>query len=132
MDDSKKEADKGTKAETKPENGPDAARKYKVLIEVDENDTIHEVVIDGAGPIKQEEVMGLLHLKAGMVYNPFQFRRDYADIQEIYNKRGYAVTPDPEAGLDDKSNLRVGLIVARVTEIRIAKKSQNQADRHPA
>ena len=88
---------------------------------MDENDTIHDVNIDGAGPIKQEDVRALLHLKSGMVYNPFQFRRDYADIQELYNKRGYAVTPDPDAGIDDKSNLKVGLVVARVTDIRIAK-----------
>lgn len=110
-----------SKDDKKEEAVADTAKRYKVIIEVDENDTIHEVAINGAGPIKQEDILALMHLKTGMVYNPFQFRRDYADIQELYNKRGYAVTPDPEAGIDGKSDLRVGLVVARVTDIRVAK-----------
>ena len=125
----KDKADKDKEATKKPDvaDEPNAGKRYKVVIEVDENDTIHDVHIDGEGPIKQEDVQALLHLKPGMVYNPFQFRRDYADIQELYNKRGYAVTPDPEAGIDDKSSLRVGLVVARVTDIRIAKNHKTKA-----
>ncbi len=106
---------------------PNAAKRYKVIVEVDENPTITTVDVIGSGPIKEDDVRALVHSKIGMVYNPFQFRRDYADIQELYNKRGYIVTPDPSADIGDKGDLKVALLVARVGDIRIAKNHRTKA-----
>ena len=118
----------GNKSEAdKSADDPNAGKRFKVIVEVDENPTIAGVSIEGAGPVKEDDVRALVHLKPGMVYNPFQFRRDYADIQELYNKRGYIVTPDPAADLDSKNNLKVALIVARVADIRVAKNHKTKA-----
>ena len=106
---------------------PTAGKRYKVIVEVDENPTIAGVSIEGNDPLKEDDVRPLVHLKPGMVYNPFQFRRDYADIQELYNKRGYIVTPDPAADLDGQNNLKVALVVARVADIRVAKNHKTKA-----
>jgi outer membrane protein insertion porin family len=91
----------------------------KVVIELDENDVVAGINITGSGPIKPTEIRPLLHLNLGVVYNPLQFRRDYLDIQQLYNRRGYAVTPSQDAGFDEKGILNVALNVARVTEIKI-------------
>ncbi|HLV79656.1 MAG TPA: POTRA domain-containing protein, partial [Chthonomonadaceae bacterium] len=105
--------------EYNPPNG-----QCKVIIEVDENDTIRSVNITGSGPIKPEEVQKLLHinLQSGTVYNEEQFARDFQDIQDLYRRQGYIVIPAQDAGPDPKnpSVLNVDLIVARVTEIKIA------------
>jgi outer membrane protein insertion porin family len=93
--------------------------RCKVVIEVDENDRVANINIAGSGPIKPTEIVPLLHLKPGVVYNPLQFRRDYDDIQQLYNRRGYTVTPAQDAGFDEKGVLNVDLKVARVSEIHI-------------
>jgi outer membrane protein insertion porin family len=93
--------------------------RCKVIIEVDENDKVAAINIAGSGPIKPDEIIPLLHLKPGVIYNPIQFRRDYDDIQQLYNRRGYAVTPSQEAGFDEHGVLNVLLTVARVAEIHI-------------
>ena len=119
--------DKAGKTNAPTETDANAAKRFKVIIEVDENPTITTVEVSGAGPVKEDDVRVLVHSKKGMVYNPFQFRRDYADIQEMYNKRGYIVTPDPSADIDDKGNLKVALLVARVGDIRIAKNHKTKS-----
>jgi len=104
--------------EYNPPNG-----QCKVIIEVDENDTIRSVNITGSGPIKPEEIQKLLHvnLQTGTVYNEEQFARDFQDIQDLYRRQGYIVIPAQDAGPDPKnpSVLNVDLIVARVSEIKI-------------
>lgn len=91
----------------------------KVIIDVDENETIQGVNLTGAGPLKPEEVTPLLHISKGKVYNEKQFQRDLVDIQELYRNKGYAVTAAQDAGIDEKGILNVSLVVVRVGEIKI-------------
>lgn len=102
------------------EADPQHAGQYKIVIEVDENDTLTGVAILGSGPIQPEEILPLLHLKKGMIYIPIQFRRDFSDIRALYDRRGYLVTASPDAGLDAQNVLNVALQVVRVSEIRVA------------
>ena len=120
--------DKDDKSSEKTDGELKTARRYKIIIEVDENDTVKSAVVEGNGPVKEDDIKPLLHTKPGMVYNPFQFRRDCADIQELYNKRGYAVTPDADAGLDGKGILNVKLVVARVSDIKVAKNRKTRPE----
>ncbi len=120
MANSVKDKDEKDKSD-KSDGDTKTAKRYKVIVEVDENDTVKGVAIEGNGPVKEADIMPLLRVKPGMVYNPFQFRRDCSDIQDLYNKRGYAVTPDPDAGLDSKGILKARLVVARVSDIKVAK-----------
>ncbi len=96
----------------------------KVVIEVDENDTVKGVTITGSGPIPTPEVRALLHVNEGKtVYNPNVFLRDTADIQDLYKRRGYVVTFGQDAGPDERnpSILNVPIIVTRVARIDIVK-----------
>jgi len=90
-----------------------------ILIEVDENDTIHQYNITGSGPIKPEEIQSHLHL--GLVYNTAQVSRDLHDIQALYNKQGYVVTFGQDLGMDSVRSgvLNLPILVARVAEIQI-------------
>ena len=91
----------------------------KVIIDVDENETVQNVNLTGSGPLKPEEVRPLLHITQGKVYNEKQFLRDIVDIQELYKNRGYVVTTAQDAGIDEKGILNVSLVVTRVGEIKI-------------
>lgn len=107
---------------------PEADGQAKVVIEVDENEAVRNIAVSGSGPIKPEEIVGLLHIKPGTVYNPLQFRRDYVDIQDLYNHRGYTVTPSQEAGMNDKGDLHVALNVTRVTEIEVKNNRKTRSE----
>ena len=120
--------DKSDTSGNKTDGDAKKARRYKIVIEVDENDVVKNATVEGNGPVKEDDILPLLHVKPGMVYNPFQFRRDCADIQDLYNKRGYAVTPDADAGIDGKGNLNVKLVVARVSDIRVAKNHKTRPE----
>ncbi|HZO91565.1 MAG TPA: BamA/TamA family outer membrane protein [Chthonomonadaceae bacterium] len=90
----------------------------RVLIDVDENDTIQKVTVSGSGPVKPEDILKLIHIKPGTVYNFVQFGADAVDIQNLYRSQGYsAVVTD--AVIDPPGVLNVNILVARVTEIRI-------------
>lgn len=106
--------------EYNPPNG-----QCKVIIEVDENDTIRSVEITGSGPIKPEEIRKLIHISPdrGQVYNDQQFLRDIQDIQDLYSKQGYTIVFGQDAGPDpkDPTKLNIPIIVARVAEINIVK-----------
>ncbi len=96
----------------------------KVIIEVEENDTIKGINIIGSGPIKIEEIQALLHFtKDKTVFNPNQFLRDTTDIQDLYNRRGYAIAFGQSTGIDEKNPgiLNVEIVVTRVGEIKIVK-----------
>lgn len=107
---------------------PDADGQAKVVIEVDENEAVKHIAVSGEGPAKVAEIVGLIHVKPGTVYNPLQFRRDYVDIQDLYNRRGYTVTPAQEAGMDDKGDLNVALNVTRVTEIEVKNNRKTRSE----
>lgn len=128
MANSVKDGDDKDKSSDKSDGDAKTARRYKIVIEVDENDVVKNAIVEGNGPVKEDDIKPLLHVKPGMVYNPFQFRRDCADIQDLYNKRGYAVTPDADAGIDGKGNLNVKLVVARVSDIKVAKNHKTRPE----
>jgi len=96
-----------------------AAGTCKVVIVVDENDTIQNINLTGTGPIKVEDVKALLHFKVGSVYSIKQLARDANDIQDLYSRKGYIVTLTQEADVDDKGVLNVPLQVTRLAEIKI-------------
>lgn len=105
--------------EPNPPNG-----QCKVVIEVDENDTIKGVNITGSGPVKVTEIRALLHITENKsVYNPNQFLRDTADIQDLFSRRGYIATFGADAGPDANSPsiLNVPIVVTRVAKIDVAK-----------
>ncbi len=96
----------------------------KVIIEVEENDTIKGITITGSGPIKIEEIQTLLHFtKDKTVFNPNQFLRDTTDIQDLYNRRGYAIAFGQSTGIDEKNPgvLNIEIVVTRVGKINIVK-----------
>jgi outer membrane protein insertion porin family len=108
------------KVHAEEHNPPDG--RCRVVIEVDENETIKNVQITGSGPIKTDEIRKLLHVSEGKtVFNPAQLRRDNEDIQKLYNSKGYAATFSADEGVDAQGNLNIPIIVARVGEIKLVK-----------
>ena len=92
--------------------------RCQVTITVDENDTLRGIDINGAGPLKPEDVQALIHIKPGSAYNEKQFQLDSFDILEQYRKKGFlAVLGD--ATIDSKGVLNITIIVTRVAEIKI-------------
>lgn len=101
--------------ENNPSNG-----LCKVIIEVDENDTIRSVSISGSGPVKPEEIQKLIHIQPGTVYNAVQFGNDVIDIQNLYRSQGYsAVINDVSFDPNTPGVLNISILVARVSSIQI-------------
>ncbi len=100
-----------------------------VLIDVDENPKIERVEITGSGPIPVQEVDKMVTRTA--VYSLSQFQLDFANILDVYRKRGYVAEmgADPGPKLDDQSVLVVPIVVQRVTEIKLLgnKKTKSKA-----
>ncbi|MCX6381355.1 MAG: BamA/TamA family outer membrane protein [Armatimonadetes bacterium] len=100
-----------------------------VLIDVDENPKIERVEITGSGPIPVQEVDKMVTRTA--VYSLSQFQLDFANILDLYRKRGFVAEmgPDPGPKLDDQSVLVVPILVQRVTEIKLLgnKKTKSKA-----
>lgn len=93
-----------------------------VVIDVDENDQIKNIAVSGSGPIKAEEIVALLHLKPGSLYNPLYMRRDDLEIEKKYNSLGYIAVLGQDETLDPKTGvLTIPIIVTRVAEIKITK-----------
>lgn len=94
-----------------------------VVIQVDENDTVHFVNITGSGPIKPEVIRPLIHIDQthGTVYSEPQFDRDISDIQALYQSKGYILGVSEDSGPDPKNPgvLNLVLIVDRVADIKI-------------
>jgi outer membrane protein insertion porin family len=108
-------ADEAVNIRTEENNPPDG--KCKVIIAVDENPKIVSTQIEGSGPIKPEEIQKLITQTP--VYNPGQFARDAITIQEAYEKQGYAAVIS-DVNPDEQGVLKIGIVVARVAEIKVA------------
>lgn len=113
---SQDEAVKVRAEENNPSNG-----LCKVIIEVDENETIQQVSISGSGPIKPDVIQQKIHIKPGAVYNENQFLADTIDIQTLYRQQGFSAVVTGDSGPDPQnpSVLRVVILVARVADIHI-------------
>ncbi len=96
----------------------EANGKRQVVITVDENDTITGINLTGAGPVKVEDVLALIHIKPGKAYNEKIFQLDAFDILEFYRKKGF-ITTLADATIDNKGVLNISIVVTRVAEIKI-------------
>lgn len=103
--------------ENNPSNG-----KCKVIIEVDENDTLTKVSVSGSGPIKPEDVLKVVSIKprtdAPVVYNANTFINDVTAIQNLYRNQGYIASLTGKSG-PENGTLVIDILVARVSEIKI-------------
>ncbi len=93
-----------------------------VVIDVDENDQIKNIQVTGSGPVKAEDIIRLIHLKPGSLYNPLYMRRDDLEIEKKYNSLGYIAVLGQDETLDAKTGvLTIPIIVTRVAEIKLVK-----------
>jgi len=82
-----------------------------VVIDVDENPKIERVEITGSGPVPVAEIDKMVTRTA--VYSLSQFQIDFANILDMYRKKGYVAEmgADPGPKLDDQSVLVVPILV---------------------
>lgn len=89
----------------------------KVVIEVDENDKVKGITIEGTGPVPASDVRALLQTKEGTVLNMGTLRTDTERIQRFYSDKGYQALINDVSFTD--GNLHIVVTVAKVNKILI-------------
>lgn len=94
--------------------------KCKIEIVVDENPKIDKdsINVEGSGPVKPEIIRELYTETA--VFSYVQFESDLLAIDKVYTSQGYRMSFTQDTDLDPEGRLKIGIVVTRVAEIKIA------------
>lgn len=91
----------------------------KVIITVDENDTVKGFNITGTGPIPAKDILALMQTKQDRVLNLTTLRQDIERIQDYYKNKGYQAAVSPEGFGLTNGILDIPIIVGKINKVKL-------------
>ena len=93
---------------------------YRVVFEVEENNIIEEIVIEGSTILEQQEIKEVMVLKKGQIFSQKILQNDLDRISQLYKDKGLILAQTEEVNFNQQTGiLLIRLAEGRIEEIKI-------------